>query len=454
MTKPPFTLKIETSWPPGRCEEVVCREVLRALGKTRMVYEATWAGRRIVLKVFSKFGKARRHAMREWRGFEQLQARQINSPEPLFCGRSPEGWVVATAWLDDAVPAAELWKAADTMEKKVQILGLIARELGHHHDRGVIQTDMHLGNFMIRGSEVVALDPAMVRFVDGAVGRRQSLRQIARLAAILPESAAPAIELVFHEYAEARSWTPVSRDVERLRKHQRRSRRLSVERGLRKFLRANRRHREIRFGPWRGMADRKFAKAVSLDDITTRLNEVMAQGRILKDGKTSFVSRVTLDGIEVVIKRYNHKGLLHTIRHTIKGSRARRSWLNANRLLLLGIPTPRPLAYVDQYRGPLLHCSYFIAEFVQGKGLYAVLRDRDASQNRKQRLVDEVIHTMDRMASHSISHGDLKHTNILCQDDAIVLIDLDGMRVGGLAWLRQFRHKRDLARFLRDVPGR
>ena len=454
MNEPPFTVMVDTHSPSAGREEIVCHRVLRALGRTRMVYDATCEGRRIVLKVFSKFGKARRHAIREWRGLEQLQARKINSPEPLFYGRSPEGWVVATAWLDDATAAGELWKAADTTERKVQILGRIARELAHHHDRGVIQTDMHLGNFMIRGREVFALDPAMMNFRDGAVDRRQSLRQVARLTAILPESAAPEIDSVFREYAEARSWTPVSRDVERLRRHHRRSRRRGVERGLRKFLRANRRHQEIRFGPWRGVAERKFAMAVNLDDITARLDEIMAQGRILKDGKTSFVSRVTLGGVEVVIKRYNRKGLLHAIRHTIKGSRAMRSWLNANRLALLGIPTPRPLAYVDQYRGLLLHHSYFITEFVHGKGLYAVLRDRDASQSQKQRLVDEAIQTMDRMASHGISHGDLKHTNILCQGDAVVLIDLDGMRVGGLAWLRQYRHKRDRARFLRDVPGR
>ena len=123
--------------------------------------------------------------------------------------------------------------------------------------------------------------------------------------------------------------------------------------GLRKFLRTNRRHQAIRQGSWRGLADRKLSEAVNLDEITTGLDEAMSRGQVLKDGRTSFVSRVTLGGIEVVIKRYNHKGLLHSLRHTLKGSRAKRCWLNANRLLLLGIPTPRPLAYIDERRGPL-----------------------------------------------------------------------------------------------------
>jgi tRNA A-37 threonylcarbamoyl transferase component Bud32 len=454
MSNPPFTLRIETNSPPGRCEEVVCRNVLRALGKTRMVYDATWEGRRIVLKVFAKFGKARYHAMREWRGLKQLEARQVNSPKPLFFGHGPEGWAVATEWIDDAVTAQELWQTAETPDRKLRVLCLIAGQLAHQHDKGVIQPDMHLGNFMVRGQEVFALDPAMMRFRRGSVGRRRSIRQVAQLTGMLPEDAGPAIESVFRTYADARSWTIGPQDVERLRSQHRRRRSQAIERGLRKFLRTNRRHQAIRRGSWRGLADRRLSEAVSLEEITAGLDEAMARGQILKDGRTSFVSRVTLGSIEVVVKRYNHKGLLHSLRHTLKGSRAKRCWLNANRLVLVEIPTPRPLAYIDAYKGPFLHYSYFIAEYVTGQGLYRILNDKSMPAERKQQLIDEVVNTLDRMASHGITHGDLKHTNVLCDGDRIVFTDLDGMRVHKIAWLQRCRHKRDLARFLRDVPLR
>ena len=255
-----------------------------------------------MLKVFSKFGKARHHAMREWRGLEQLQARKINSPEPLFCGRCPEGWGVATAWLDDAIAAEELWKAAETTERKVQIVGLIATELARHHDRGILQTDMHLGNFMIRGKEVFAIDPAMIRFVNNPIDRRESIRQLAQLAVLLPEGSGSPIESVFREYAAARSWTVGPQDVEQLHREHRRCRNRGVERGLRKFLRVNRRHQEIRNGAWRGLASRRFSEQTSLEALTTGLDEIMARGRILKNGRTAFVSRVTLGGMDVVVK--------------------------------------------------------------------------------------------------------------------------------------------------------
>lgn len=454
MSNDPFTLTIAMSSPRGRCTEVVCREVMRALGKTRTVYDATWQDRRVVVKVFAKFGKARYHAMREWRGLKQLEARRLSGPLPLFFGPCPQGWAVATEYIENAVTGRELWRAADTMDKKVRLLSLVARQLAGQHDKGVIQSDLHLGNFMVRGEEIFALDPAMMRFARGPIGRRRSISQVAQLAGLFPENAGPAIESVFREYAEARSWVVRPRDLEQLRTEHRRHRKQALAKDLRKSLRTNRRHQAIRRGSWRGLADRKLSEAVNLDEITTGLDEAMSRGQILKDGRTSFVSHTSLGGIEVVIKRYNHKGLLHSLRHTLKGSRAKRCWLNANRLLLLGIPTPRPLAYIDERRGPLLHCSYFIARYVNGQGLYGILRDESVPEDQRQRLIGQVVHVLERMADHAISHGDLKHTNMLCDGDRIMFTDLDSMQVHRVACLQRHRHKRDLARFLRDVPIR
>ena len=414
MGMDPFTLTIDMSSGRGERTEVVCRKVMRALGKTRMVYDATWQDRRIIVKVFAKFGKARHHAMREWRGLKQLESRQVNGPRPLFFGSSPPGWVVATEYIENATTALEVWKTADTIDSKVRLLSLVVRQLARQHDKGVFQSDMHLGNFMVRGEEVFALDPAMMRFRGGAIGRRQSLRQVAQLMGLLPEDARAAMESVFREYAGARSWAVRTEDIERLLMERKRCRGRAIECGLRKFLRTNRRHQAIRLGSWRGLADRRLSDSAGPDELTAGLDEAMSRGQILKDGRTSFVARVKLGGIDVVIKRYNHKGLLHSLRHTLKGSRAKRCWLNANRLLFLGIPTPRPLAYIDECRGPFLHRSYFIAEFVPGQGLYAVLRDQNVPESRRQRMIDEVVRTLDRLAAHGITHGDLKHTNILC----------------------------------------
>ena len=204
---------------------------------------------------------------------------------------------------------------------------------------------------------------------------------------------------------------------------------------------------------YRGVFDRRFAGGQSMAEFVRAVDALMHQGQILKNDRASFVSRVLWNGHDTVVKRYNHRGLWHSLRHTIKGSRAKRNWLNAHRLVHLKIATPEPLAYIDQYRGPLLWQSYFVARFVPGPQVHEILRDETMVQAQKQRVSDQVLDLLRRMAEHGISHGDMKHTNILYDGTGVVLTDLDAMRIGGTGWLRRRRYRRDVDRYLRDLPA-
>jgi tRNA A-37 threonylcarbamoyl transferase component Bud32 len=163
------------------------------------------------------------------------------------------------------------------------------------------------------------------------------------------------------------------------------------------------------------------------------------------------VYRTTWMGRDVVVKCYKHVGLIHSLRHTLKGSRARRGWRNGRRLMELGVPTPRPLAYVDEYRGPLLWRSLLVTTFEAGRRLDELLKDDRVAEGTKRRLVSQVLRRLDRLACHGVSHGDMKHTNILCQGSRIILTDLDGMRTSKLGWVRRFRTLRDISRFFRGL---
>ena len=202
---------------------------------------------------------------------------------------------------------------------------------------------------------------------------------------------------------------------------------------------------------YRGVFDRRFAGEQSLPEFVRGVDALMQNGRVLKNDTTSFVSRVLWNGHDAVVKRYNHRGFWHSLRHTVKGSRAKRNWLNAHRLVLLKIATPEPLAYMDQYRGPLLWQSYFVARFVPGPRVHEILRDETVIGSEKQRINDQVLDLLRRMAEQGVSHGDMKHTNILYNGTDVVLTDLDGMRIGGTGWLRRHRYQRDVDRYLRDL---
>ena len=216
---------------------------------------------------------------------------------------------------------------------------------------------------------------------------------------------------------------------------------------------AGRRTLRLAIPGYRGFFDRRFADEELMPQFVRGVDALMQEGQVLKRDDTSFVSRVLWNGQDAVVKRYNHRGLWHSFRHTLKGSRARRNWRHAQRLTFLKITTPEPLAYVDQYRGPLLWQSYFVARFVPGPQVHQILRDQSVAEGQKQLVHDQVLELLRRMADHGISHGDMKHTNILYDGTGVVLTDLDAMRIGGIAWLRRRRYQRDVHRYLRDLAA-
>src|SRR5690606_42100242 len=69
---------------------------------------------------------------------------------------------------------------------------------------------------------------------------------------------------------------------------------------------------------------------------------------LLKDGGSSTVTRVTLGGRGLVVKRYNIKGPGHWLKRFWRPSRAWHSWLPAWRLVFLAVALPQPLAKVER----------------------------------------------------------------------------------------------------------
>ena len=227
----------------------------------------------------------------------------------------------------------------------------------------------------------------------------------------------------------------------------------STYNGLKKCLRTSRRHLQIKAGSYIAMFDRGFCQDAESLDFIEKIDTLMDKGRILKEGDTSYVSRLMWNGKDVVVKRYNHKGFIHSLRHTIKRSRARRAWLHGHRLGTLKIATPKPLAYIEQYKGKLVWKSYLVTEYIEGQKLYDFLRDGKTGQEQRSMAIQQVKKLLDKMGKYRITHGDLKHTNILVTKNGPVLTDLDGMKVHRWNWLSRIRRDKDRARLTKtDRP--
>lgn len=453
MAEFPFQLLISYVSGKTKTGNLTCTDLLRAIPGRREVYDAFWNERAVIVKVFSHKISAKRHLKREWRGLRLLQQRGLSSPEPLFFGQTEDGrWVMIVEKIVNSLTALEVFKKTTEETKRLDLMVLICKELAREHSKGVLQKDCHLENFLLEGDKVFAIDPGQMKFSSRQVTRSRGISQLASLASCLPDSDTGSVSRLCEEYFNARGWSFRKSDETLFQKQLIMHRKRAIRKGLRKCLRTSRRHLRIKAGKYIAVFNTDFCRGAELLDFIKQIDSLSDKGQILKNGNTCYVSRFRWNGKDAVVKRYNHKGFIHSLRHTVKKSSAYRGWLHTHRLGMLNIATPKGLAYIEKRRGLLVWKSYLVTEYIRGCKLYDFLRDDNVTQEERSKVTQQIKKLLDKLGKYRISHGDLKHTNILITDNGPILTDLDGMKVHKRDWTYQRHWAKDRARLLKDWP--
>ena|GEM_PF-743266 len=338
------------------------------------------------------------------------------------------------------------------------LIRAFGQTVGRMHAKGIFHGDLRLGNVLARNEE----GGWRFFFLDNERTRKFSrLPCRLRVKNLVQVNMAPRGLFTntdrmrfFKEYCTENA-AAKEQKIALIRKilkrtDQRLSEKQRCSRELRKCLRTNERYLRIKVGRNLAVFDRAFCGGngtANPVDFVRQIDALMDKGQILKNDSTCYVSRLMWNDKDIVVKRYNHRGLIHSLRHTIKTARARRGWLHAHRLGVLNIATPRPIGYIDQRRGLLTWKSYLITEYVEGQILYYFLRDSNVTQERRSMVTQQVAELLDKLGKYRITHGDLKHSNILITKTGPVLTDLDGMKAHKWNLIYQCRAKKDLRRF-------
>ena len=448
MAEFPFQLFIKRTSLKNKEESLLCTGLFRAVPGRRAIYDAMWKDTSVVVKVFSHKIKARLHLKRELNGLNQLQRRGLSSARSLFSGKTDDGrWAIVLEKIVDSATILDVLAETTDKHTELDLLMRVCRELAKQHSKGVLQKDMHFGNFLLAGDRIYALDPGQMQFFWRQVPRKKSISQLALLVCSLPTSDIKSARVICEEYFEVRGWHFGKSDEALLQKELAVYRRRGIRRGLKKSLRTSKRHLKITNKQYSAVFEKGFCLDSEPLDFIGRLDALMDGGQVLKDGNTCYVSRLSWNDKDVVVKRYNNKGFIHSLRHTIKRSRARRGWLHGHWLGMLNIATPKPLAYIEQRKGFLIWKSYLVTKYVKGERLYDYLRDDNVTQEQRSTTTQQVKNLLIKLAKYRVTHGDLKHSNILITKNGPVLIDLDSMKVHKCRRTYQSRQTKDHERF-------
>ncbi|MHC4158195.1 MAG: lipopolysaccharide kinase InaA family protein [Planctomycetota bacterium] len=399
--------------------------------------------------MFSDRFSARRHLKREWRGLSILRERGLNLPEPFFTGQTEDGYLaVVLEKIAGSSTALDFFNEAKDETAKLDLLILVCRELARQHDKGVLQKDLHLGNFLMQEDKVFALDAGQMQFFTHPIARERSISELALLASYLSADDTESMAKLYEEYFKVRNWRFGKQDERLFKKQLSVRREKAIKKGLKKCLRTSKRYLRIKSGRYLAVFDKSFCRGAEPFDFVEQIDELMDSGHILKDGNTCYVSHFAWNNRDIAAKRYNHKGFVHSLRHTIKRSRAHRGWLHGHRLGMLDIASPKPVAYIEQHRGMLVWKSYLVTEYVEGQKLYDFLRDDSVTEQQRSKAAGQIKKLLNQLGEHKISHSDLKHSNILVTENGPVLTDLDAMKIHKYEWLYKVYHAKDAARLL------
>lgn len=336
-----------------------------------------------------------------------------------------------------------------------RLIRALGRTVGRMHAKGIFHGDLRLGNVLARHEgnfwRFFFLDNERTKKFD-RLPFELRVRNLVQVNMVRKGNISNTDRMrFFREYcaenkiSKKQSKSLAEKVVEKT--NRRLNKKRLARREMRRCLRTNARYLQIKTGKYPAVFDRSFCAETDPLNFIEQIDALMDKGQSLKNDKTSYVSRLTWNSSDIVVKRYNHRGFIHSLRHTIKKSRARRAWLNAHRLRILEISTPRPLAYFEQHKGPLVWKSYLVTEFVKGNRLKNLLRDNNITDEERSIITQQVADITGKLGKYLITHGDLKHSNILITENGPVLTDLDAMKIHRFNCVHRWKAKHDFALF-------
>lgn len=161
---------------------------------------------------------------------------------------------------------------------------------------------------------------------------------------------------------------------------------------------------------------------------------------------------VTLGGLSYFFKRYNCLGFGYQVKNIFRQSRALKSWSAGWKWLELGLPTPRPIACMEERSLRLLGRSYLLFESIVGA--HSLLDAWEKLDGARQRQVLNSLGTeIGKMHRYGVLHGDMNWRNIMIRDSSgsleVFFVDLDGCCFSSK--VTKARAQKDMAHFFRDM---
>jgi tRNA A-37 threonylcarbamoyl transferase component Bud32 len=420
-------------------------------------------GSRVVAKgilndkvVYAKFFiglRANIHAAREASGTKLLNKANILTPNLLLETSYQNLPVIVFAAIENAVNAEVFMHENDFLTRR-EMAKKLAQTVAQHHNANLMQTDIHLKNFLVQDSNIYTLDGDGIQALNSFNRKVRQLQNLATLFSkmdVLDDVDWSQDFYACYCNAIGQAFKGSEFDIEQhdifwwntQKIRQKTASDYADKKVFRTCSDVTVTESSQQFLAVSSKFNINNQQLVYLDDF---LNE---PARNIKNGNTCTIGFAQIADAKVVIKRYNVKSFWHGVKFLFKQSRAAKSWANAHRLQIYNIATPQPLALIVEKSHFIGNKSYFLSELVDAPDI-AEFFANEKNTELKQMVAHEVARLFYKMSLLRIVHGDCKASNFKIKDGKPILLDLDSMFVSKSPFPYTYQHVNDLKRFMQN----
>jgi len=425
-------------------EKYIGVKVLRLVPSKRLVLEASTDSHHVVIKIFSPVKKGLQELNKEVRGHKLASDAEIKVPSLISTSEDIAGCFAVIYKFVENAKSFTLSDGHVLEERVVKLLELVLKL----HLYGIYQDDIHMDNVLMVNNELYLIDLGSVVCEQKGMplSQKASLENLAKLVAQFTVIEQDQFVKHLEIYYQGRNWLYNNNEHDifmlLLNKAWNKRKNNYVHKCFRTCTMTIYRHSLAREYAFRT----DFFNGFSVD-IVNNIELLMSQGEVLKAGNSATVVRIEDNGRQFVIKRYNVKGVWHFVRRCLRPSRALVSWRNANLLEFVGLSTPKAQGFIEKRVGWFRYTAYYICDYIQAEQLLAVYKRRQPSEVELKQI-NSIFLVLKKCR---VSHGDLKASNLLIDNEGkVLIIDLDAMQEHKSFKSFQKAHNKDKKRFLRN----
>jgi tRNA A-37 threonylcarbamoyl transferase component Bud32 len=180
------------------------------------------------------------------------------------------------------------------------------------------------------------------------------------------------------------------------------------------------------------------------NDLLTSISDFDTYDNSFDTGKRNSIKKIETKGTTFVIKSFKKPILINQfIYKYIRKSKAKRSFEYANTLLSLGVKTPPPVAYIENFNLVGLQNSYYISEFINDNITFRTLIHEPNYPDRNN-IVDGFTKFTFHLHEKGVEFLDHSpgNTLIVKKEDHydFYLVDLNRMKFGKLSYEQRLKN--------------